>query len=65
MGPVGIEPTTFGLKVRLTLWPFVSSGGRLRGRTRVFSRIEVPFVSSFVALCHSVRLQIGLHSSAR
>ncbi len=41
VGPVGIEPTTFGLKVRAVSCPFVSLDARKRGRVRISARVRV------------------------
>jgi len=61
VGPVGLEPTTNGLKVRRTLLRPVSSCGLLCCVVRLFGPASVQVVSSRVLLLRPVRLHFGLH----
>jgi len=61
VGPEGIEPSTFGLKVRRTPFPSVSSCRVVRGNSRDTEPAEPRFVSSRAVLFPCRRLQIGLH----
>ena len=65
VGPVGLEPTTNGLKVRRTPYPLVSWNRVLRGRIGVFGPAKPRFVSSPAVLSPPRRLQFGLHESSR
>ena len=60
VGPVGIEPTTFGLKVRRTPFPSVSCDRVLRRNSRAFGSSSPPFMSSYAVLSPHSGLQIGL-----
>ena len=64
MGPVGLEPTSNGLKVGRTMLRFVSSGRVLRGGSGVFRLLRSPPVPSGAVLIPGLRLQTGLHSAA-
>ena len=65
VGPVGLEPTTNGLKVRRTPFPSVSSCRVLRGNSRDSEPAKSRFMSSRAVLFPSRRLQIGLHAWMR
>ena len=62
---MGIEPTTFGLKVRRTPSPLASWNRVLRGRIGILGPAKPLFMSSPAVLSPPRRSQIGLHESSR